>query len=317
MTGKPLTFAVALLFALSPFLSAAQPQLQAGDARHHIPGVTTTPAAPPLLYALPLETLDGLEHQLDFVVTENLTETLKEGLVFTSAPNALAKYPAIEILPLHPQFLARLREGNSYDEAHISVYLDGNFLEEDTFLEIAKKSLKLQRQDLFLIDVKSRSTGEGSSRLPIFSKAFPAYGCVHQCEIAAQTCESYCVSRPIPNCEDHCDSRLTNCLHTCGCPVAVGDLPTITTFLGYTPQATVCLFDVPNGNPPTDGHYYDKFQGTYKHEHYQDVVQCDDLHTNALTSVDYTFTTCFKRRTDLPGKCIPNGGQIFNQCVIN
>lgn len=306
MTGRSLSLAVILLLALS-FSSSAQSRLQEETAQYRgTSAPVSTLAADRLLYALPAAALDGLEHHLDFVVLEDEVMTLKESVAFTIASNTVAGQPVVEILPLHPQFLARLR-GDGDEKVRISVYLDAALLGDDGLAELRRKSGELQREPLYLVNVRRRAEAGEKDLRPLVA-ALTGPGCVQQCQQALWTCDSYCLSRPRPSCEENCDTRYYTCLQNCGCPVLMST-GTTTTFLGYTlvSPTLVCL---------SSSNYYQQYTGTYKNERYQIVMGCDGLQTRTVVSVDYSYTSCWKWAYS--GPCIPNQNYppIEQLCII-
>lgn len=304
MTARSLVCALALICA--PLAASAEvrfPGDEAPQAARPLAGGAT-----PLFYALPGSVLDGREHQLDFVVTEKLVESLTESVAFRVAEDVWR--PFIEVLPLHPQFLAELQERRPRDDVRVSIRLDDVVVDDLSLTELTTRSEDLRGLDLSIVNVRLRP-----SSTTLAAKVTP-YACVYQCEQAELSCENYCLSNPNPLCEDRCDTRFHNCLQVCGCPVAVRELWITTTYVGYTAGPRVCLFDVDGGRPTTDGHYYDRRTEIYKNEHYVDVVQCDGTHTTVLGSVDYTYKSCVKRVTSLPGLCIPNG-QVYTETICS
>ena len=252
-------------------------------------------AANSLLYALPDEVRDGRGHQIEFVVTEGLTVTLRERLEFRVKGSAGPS--AVEVLPLHSQLLASLLEDPRPDDVGIAIHLDGSLVEEITLSELSRRNLELAGQGLSMVEVAAPS-----SALPA---ALSPAACVRDCEQAWLARQAICERFPRPNCEEQSDGRLTLCLQVCGCPVAIREARVDTTYVGEAvPPQLVCLRDGPRN---VDGHYYDRRQRLFKKEHYNEVVYCDGIHRIELGSVDYFTDRCIQRNASYPGPCLPVG----------
>jgi hypothetical protein len=297
MTRKSIVFAIVLLVTLSLSSQAQNPCQAETSWLDAAPSLFARPAGSSLFLALPDEALDGLSHRLDFVVTENFSVTLKERLAFTSPTDAGAGRPVIEILPLHPNELARLRTGGNNDTS-LSVYLDGNLIENDTLSELIKRSQELQQQDLFPVDVRAWP-GEGgrSGRLsPSLAKLTP-WGCVHECFQRKLSCESVCLRFPSLNCEERCESRYFTCLQNCGCPVVISEW-TVTTVESDTPGPLplVCL---------SNRQFYRRYIRRERTEHWQEIMQCDGVNVRVIAFVTYADKNCY-RWVSQQGSCTPN-----------
>lgn len=307
MIGRHVGFAVALLFSLSTLPSNAQLRIEEGVDR--LDTDTTGVTAVPLLYALPMGIDYDVEHQLDFLVTEGKVLKLKESLGFTLASDSEVARPVIEVLPLHPKFLSHLREDGANENTLISVYLDGNLLDEDTLSELARKTQELRRENVFFVDVEGRPTNQMHNSLPSLSKS--GASCVYQCDTTFRACGNFCLSRPILNCEENCESRYRSCLRTCGCPVIINEW-TNTTYLSDTLVSPLleCL---------SDYRFYQKYTRTYRNERFQKLVQCDGISTIVSVGVYYTEATCYKRVANAPSCIFPNPNlpPIGLLCIIN
>ena len=304
MTVRFFVCALALLGV--SLVSGAQRQPAADTVRDRGVSPLRFKVASSVLYALPDEVLDGREHQLEFVVTEGLTETLRESAAFQVEKSAAR--PVVEVLALHPQFLASLLEDRGRDRAYIAIHLDGNLVEELALSELSKRSLELAGQELTMVGVQA------PARSSALSAAINPVACVQGCEDAWRVRERFCERFPRPNCEEQNDSRLTLCLQTCGCPVAIREVRVVTTFVGDSlPPQLVCLIDSPR---PVDGHYYDRRSKLFRKEHYNEVVSCDGIHNIELGNVEYMIERCDERRQDFPLPCLPlpPGGGIPTPC---
>ncbi len=102
--------------------------------------------------------------------------------------------------------------------------------------------------------------------------------CTLQCGNANLQCNATCERFPRPGCEESCDTRLANCLRSCGCP--------------FTEDFTRVVFDHATatnnflcvGSFPGAGVAYQVFNLFKRTEQVRRTLQCDNTTTETVLS---------------------------------
>jgi len=107
--------------------------------------------------------------------------------------------------------------------------------------------------------------------------------CTIQCNTASQQCNAVCDRNPRPNCEQNCDTRLTNCMQACGCPFSQDTFQTTFDHLEGG-NITTCVGTGFNG---TRYRLYGVFS---RIDDIRQTLQCDGTTTSAVVSSTVALT---------------------------
>ncbi len=231
-----------------------------------------------------------------------LTET-----VALKEPQAeLDEAQGVELLSGKPSQLDELyRRAAAGDDVQVHVSLNGRPLDDFSWAELTARSASLVLQGFRPLDVRSEvregEASRGSGLRHLSARIDTPQACAPRaCDNAFLSCLSACDSRPIPNCETNCDTRHTNCLTVCGCPIVLST-DTTTTVIGYSDTGQkVCL--QPLGGVALN---YEKLNVINKVTQTVNTEGCDGLFYGS-TTVTYQITCCCYRA--LQGGCGPAGG---------
>jgi hypothetical protein len=256
---------------------------------------------------------------VEFDVRVDRAPLLREALEVSKQEGAVE--PAVELLGWTPERLKLLYEkAEAGSDVAIDVFVNGSLADSFSLRRLVEYNRDLLKTGLRPVSATPVITHASGNVVGYGSRAAAASGPIHTSGYIActqtcwnnwRTCDSFCLSRPRPNCEENCEARYNLCMANCECPTTSDS--TAVTIIPQTYTGQACVQDGPNS--PTNA-WFDRYTSQYKTTTTRRTENCDGSVTYTVVNVTYSAGPYCYRQPVFPSSCSFREAYWATACIF-